>query len=499
MAKEKKDNIEKYIKKDALLSLYNASKILNSITKLNRLLEKIMDIAVETIHAERGFILLKDGNDLEIKVARKMEKRTIKQPTMLSGTIINKVLTSKKAILTSNALQDPRFSKSESVIMFKILSILAVPLLSKNNCLGLLYVDSRTQKNVFDKSSLAYLTAFANLAGIAIENARLSENLSSENLRLKLQIKLSGTFEKIVGTSKSMKNVLHLVQKVANNDIPVLLEGESGTGKELIARTIHKLGSRKNKKFIAQYCGALPETLLESELFGYKKGAFTGANTNKKGLLEASNGGTFFFDEIAEVPIHTQTKLLRFLEEGTIRRLGDNLERKLNVRIISATNKNLDAEVSMGRFRDDLYYRLKVVKIVIPPLRHRKGDIPILVNHFINQYAPSKDIKVSSEAMRKLMEYPWPGNIRELQNAISYAIVMIGTGKIKVNDLPTEIISRTPFPHIKYGMSIAQMEKGLIETTLKKVAENRKEAARILGISLRTLQNKIKDYQIKNL
>ncbi len=493
----KKDTIEKLIKKEALLSLYHVSKILNAITNLDSLLEKIMDLAIKTTNAERGFLMLREGNDLEIKVARNIDKKNIKKPSMLSSTIIDKVLLSKKPILTSNALHDPRFSKSDSVIMFKILSILAVPLVSRDRPLGLLYVDARTQKNIFDKSSLAYLSAFANLAGIAIENARLRNNLSSENVRLKVQVRLSGGYEDIIGNSTEMKKVMQLVKKVFDKEIPVLLQGESGTGKELIARTIHGLGPRSKYKFVAQYCGALPETLLESELFGYKKGAFTGAETDKMGLLEDANNGTFFLDEIGEVPLSTQTKLLRFLEEGTIRRLGDNKEKKLNVRIISASNKNLDAEVIKGNFRDDLFYRLKVVKIIIPPLRKRRQDIPLLVNYFLKKIEPSRDITVTREAMKRLVDYSWPGNIRELQNAISHAMVMSNSNRMGVDGLPPEIISKTPFPHIKYGMSISAMEKALIKITVEHLAGNRKEAARILGISLRTLHNKIKEYGVK--
>ena len=493
----KKDDIERYIGKDALLSLYHVSKILNSISNLDALLRKIMDLAIETTGAERGFLILAEENKFEIKVARKIDKKTIRNPKEISKTIIDKVLSTKKPILTSNALNDPRLAKSESVIMFKILSILSVPLMSKNRCIGLLYVDSRTHKNVFNKSSLAYLMAFANLAGIAIENAKLREMLSSENVRLKMQVRLSGGYEDIIGNSNEIKKVLTLIHKVTQNDVPVLIQGESGTGKELIARTIHRLGHRKDKKFVAQYCGALPDTLLESELFGYKKGAFTGAHTDKVGLLEEANGGTFFLDEIGEVPLTTQTKLLRFLEEGTIRRLGENKERKLNVRIISATNKNLEEEVYRGTFRDDLYYRLKVVKIEVPPLRKRKKDIPLLVNYFLGRFSSSKKMQISTEAMKKLTQYSWPGNIRELQNAISYAVVMSTGNTIGVKDLPPEIESENISSTVKFGMSISDMEKTLIKNTLRKLDGNRKEAANILGISLRTLHNKIKQYKIK--
>jgi Nif-specific regulatory protein len=494
-----KNSIEKNIKKEALLSLYHVSRILNSITELDKLLEKIMDLAIETTGAERGFLLLKENNEFEIKVARKIDKKTIKNPSMISSTIINKVVSSGKPVLTSNAVQDPRFKKSDSLIMFKILSILAAPLYRKENLLGLLYLDSRTQKNVFNKNSLAYLTAFSNLSAIATENAKLREKLSDENVRLKMQVRLSGGYEEVVGKSKEMKKVMRLVNKVIDNDVPVLLEGESGTGKELIARTIHNLGPRKENKFVAQYCGALPETLLESELFGYKRGAFTGATSDRNGLLEEADGGTFFLDEIGEVPIHTQTKLLRFLEEGKIRRLGDNTERKLNVRIISATNKNLSAEVSRGNFRDDLYYRLKVVSITIPPLRKRKEDIPLLVKYFLKQFAPSRELKITGDAMKRLTDYPWPGNIRELQNALSYAVVMTNKEQVTMDNLPHEIISQTPFPHIKYGMSIKEMEKALIKLTLERFTGNRKEASKILGISVRTLHNKIKQYGLKSL
>jgi len=451
-----------------------------------------MDIAIERTGAERGaLVLISDEGEAEVRVARNMKKEDLENPEEISFTIVRNCFKTGKPVLTTNAKTDPRFLNSSSIMLYNILSIVAVPIPGRKRVQGVVYLDSRTARKIFSQEDLNFLLAFHQIAGIALEKVKKEKNLIYENFRLKSQLKEDYSFEGIVGKSRAIKSVINILPRVIASDVPVLIEGESGTGKELIAHVIHNSGQRSKRPFVPVYCGAFPANLLESELFGYKKGAFTGAVSDKMGLFEEADGGTFFLDEIAEVPLPIQTKLLRVLEHGVFRRLGDTKERKANVRLISATNRNLEELVKKGEFREDLYYRIKVIKIVLPPLRERKEDIPLLIEHFLKKYRKS-ELKVSKEAMDLFVSYNWPGNVRELENAVAHAIVMC-TGKvIKPEHLPPEIVSGVDM--FSEPTSLKEMEKKLIIQTLQKTGWNKKKSAEILGISTRTLHNKIKEY-----
>ncbi len=311
-------------------------------------------------------------------------------------------------------------------------------------------------------------------------------------------------FEGIIGHSAGMIRILETVRRIARSNLPVLVQGESGTGKELLALAIHNNSRRKNARFVALNCAGLSETLLEDELFGHVKGAYTGATADRKGRFEYADGGTIFLDEVGDMPATMQAKLLRVLENGEVVRVGANEPIHVDVRIISATNTDLEGRVKDGRFREDLFFRLNGVTIRIPPLRERREDIPQLIEHFINLANESHDTKVTgitAEARRALMGFDWPGNVRQLRNIIENMIVLAGEGKLSVEDLPAELRGAAQGVEAQTtdlaGVSISEAEKQLIANTLKMVAGNRSQAARILGIGERTLYRKIKEYGLK--
>uniref|UniRef100_A0A7C4U894 GAF domain-containing protein n=1 Tax=candidate division WOR-3 bacterium TaxID=2052148 RepID=A0A7C4U894_UNCW3 len=487
------DKIEELLDKEDLVELFKATKIINSIDDVDIILEKILDIAIERTGAERGaLVLLKNGNEYEVKVARNMDKESIENPKEISFTIINDCIKEGKPILTADAKKDPRFADSESVILYNIFSIIATPLTVKNRIIGAIYIDRRSSLNLFSEKEKNFIDAFSHIAGIAIENLIKKDFLIKENLRLKKELKDQYNFYGIVGKSRAIKNIIETISKVANNDVPVLIEGESGTGKELVARTIHYSGKRKDYPFVPVYCGGIPETLIESELFGAKKGSYTGAYNDKIGLIEEAHNGTFFLDEISEIPLYIQPKLLRVLEERRFRRIGETKERYANFRLISATNKTLIEEVKKGNFREDLYYRIKVVSIYIPPLRERKEDIPLLIEHFLKKYSNGEKV-LSKEVFEFFMEYEWRGNVRELENVISNITIMSKGNIITMEDLPKDMFEKKQ--KIQEGF-LKDIEKETIINVLKLVNGNKKIAAEKLGISLRTLYNKIKEYNI---
>lgn len=310
----------------------------------------------------------------------------------------------------------------------------------------------------------------------------------------------------IVGKSPTIKKVVTLISKIAPTNSTVLITGETGTGKELIAKSVHNLSKRKDKPFVTINCGAIPDNLIESELFGYKKGAFTGAVQDKKGLFEYSNGGTFFLDEIGEMPMPLQVKLLRVLEEGEVRRVGDNEAFKVDVRIITATNQDLWKLVESGKFREDLFFRINVVQIYIPPLRDRRDDIPVLIRHFLEEYNREYEkniIGFSDESLSMLMNYFYPGNVRELQNIIQHAVIFSEHNTITPKDLPAYISSSRPLLSSSENAQLTddippleEMEKAIIKKALAKYNANYSEIAKKLGISRSTLWRKIKQYNL---
>jgi DNA-binding NtrC family response regulator len=340
---------------------------------------------------------------------------------------------------------------------------------------------------------------------ILIKRALKSRSLKEENTQLKKQVQKKFTISNILGQSPAMQPVFETIEQVANSKATVLIDGENGTGKELVAKAIHNLSGRPKSKLITVHCAALSPQLLESELFGHEKGAFTGATEKRIGRFEQADGGTLFLDEIGEIDSSTQVKLLRVLGERTIERVGGNKTIKIDVRLVAATNKNIPELVSKGDFREDLYYRLNVVKITIPPLRKRSEDIPLLANAFLKEFAkennkPFKDL--SADAMRTLIAHKWPGNVRELRTAIEHGVVMSNGTKITLRHLPAALCGKDSIvlqnsiksnEQDSENFNLASMEAKLIANALIHTNENRTEAAKLLGISRRTLQRKLKE------
>jgi two-component system response regulator AtoC len=342
---------------------------------------------------------------------------------------------------------------------------------------------------------------------LTLKKAEERERLRRENELLRKEVQKEYSFKNIISKNEKMRSIFEVINKVAPYKSTILITGESGTGKELIAKALHYSSERSQSPFIPVNCGAIPENLLESELFGHVKGAFTDAIRTKKGLFEEADGGTLFLDEIGELPSQLQVKLLRVLQDGEIRRVGESKSIQIDVRIITATAKDLTKEVSEGRFREDLFYRLNVLPITIPPLRERKEDIPLLVTHFINKYSQSMDKNVAGitpKALDTLINYKWYGNVRELENTIERAIVLTEGENIEFENLPIEIQSfqdqmqPAPLAEEEYSIKKASkfLEMNLIKKALKKTKGNHTHAAKLLEISHRALLYKIKEYQI---
>jgi Nif-specific regulatory protein len=480
---------------EVLQALSRISQTINTLQEIDPLLEKIMDIAVEAVGAERGFILLLDDNgEVEVRTARNMSESSIADLREISNSVVEEVLRTGEVVLSYDAQVDERFRSAESIVMHRIQSVACVPLKLKERPVGAIYLDSVSRRGGFTADIVPFLTAFANQAAIAIENAQLYETLREENRRLRKQAQKASGFSEIVGQSPKMRRLFDVINSVIDSDATVLIQGESGTGKELVARAIHYNGPRKDEPFLALFCGSLPESLLESELFGHKRGSFTGATTDKKGLFEAAHGGTLFLDEIADLSMTIQTQLLRVLQEGEIKRIGETHVRKVDVRIIAASNRELTEEVKAGRFREDLYYRLNVITIRIPPLRERPTDIPLLAHHFLDKYASRnrKEIKgFSPEAMRRLSRYSWPGNVRELENTVERAVVLSKGSLIGPEDLqlPEEEEG------LPAGLSLKEFERRIVLKTLNEAEGNISEAARQLGVSRRWLHYRLKEWK----
>jgi two-component system, NtrC family, response regulator HydG len=378
-------------------------------------------------------------------------------------------------------------------------SLMCVPLLNLDKAIGLIYLDTTNPTARFTNEDLQLVTAIAGIASMALESARQVEWLGSENQRLRAEVDLD---HDMVGDSAAMREVYQLIERVACTDSTVLVYGESGTGKELCARAIHRNSPRRDQPFVAINCAALTETLLESELFGHERGAFTGAVTQKRGQLEMANSGTIFLDEMGDISPALQAKLLRVLQERDFMRVGGTRSIPLNIRVIAATNKNLLTATREGTFREDLYYRLNVVAITMPPLRDRKEDIPQLANYFGAKYAEKcnrRIMGISTDAGTLLKQYDWPGNIRELENAIERAVVLGSSGMILPEDLP-EALHETPAQSMRsstYHEAVRQLKRQLILTAMDQSEGKITEAARLLGVHSNYLHRLIRNLDLR--
>ena len=437
----------------------------------------LLGMVFDVIPAERGAILLteEDGPEVRAHVAwdRVMGPD---HPVHVSQAMMKRVMEERVSVLES-AKEAEQGGTAES--------ILCAPLVAGEHCLGILYLDTRNEQARFTAEDLDLVTAIASLAAMGIENARQFERLKLENQRLCAEASLT---HDMVGRSARMREVYQFIERVAPSEATVLIQGESGTGKELAARAIHRNSPRRNRPFVALNCAALTETLLESELFGHEKGAFTSAISQKKGFLEVADGGTIFLDEVGELSPILQAKLLRVLQEREFVRVGGTKPIKIDVRFVAATNRDLQKCVQEGKFRGDLYHRLNVISITMPALREHPEDIPSLAEHFAARYAEkcNREVKGISEPARAcLMQYEWPGNIRELENAMERALVVGSSDWILPEDLPETLVetgaSSGPMP-AKYHEAIRKLKKELILNALEQAGGNITEAAKLLGV-----------------
>jgi transcriptional regulator with GAF, ATPase, and Fis domain len=426
-------------------------------------------------------------------------------PVRASRAILRRVLSDRAAILTANAQEE--IPASESIHSGQILSVIAVPLWRGEEITGLLQADNRRTAGMFDENDLEVALLVGAQAALALDNAQLvgrlklaEERARGENVYLKKKEERA-RFPDIIGESPAMQQVFGQLDKVIDTRATVCIDGETGTGKELVASAIHYRSGRREKMFVAQNCAALPENLLESELFGHKRGAFTSADSDKKGLFEIADGGTLFLDEMGEMPLSLQAKLLRVLQEGTIRPVGATAEKQVDVRIICATNRDLAAEVEKGRFRSDLYYRLMVFPIRLPPLRERREDIPLLAKHFLTKYSAEYRLELpgfSQEAVDALASYAWPGNIRELENEIQRLVIQAEPGlPVEVTDLSPRLrkiegtVAKVAPKKGTLKEMMDQVERWLISEALRDHGGNKTRTAATLGITREGLHKKL--------
>ncbi len=481
--------------------LLDFSRTLNSARGLATLQEKALEAVLAAVPADHAAILLtEDGADGFSSITGRDRRLGANQSIHASQTILNQVLKENLAVLSSDVQSDDSYREAESLLERRVHSVLAVPLEVQGKVLGVMYLEASSPGSRFDSDLLQLVTTLGNITALAIENARHLERLDGENRRLHEELNIHHS---MIGESKAMREVYEFVSRVAGRDSTVLISGESGTGKELVARAVHSNSPRVDKPFVAINCAAITETLLESELFGHERGAFTGAVAQKKGKLEVAEGGTVFLDEIGELALAMQAKLLRVLQEREFERVGGTRPIKLDVRLIAATNRDLKEASRTGVFRSDLYYRLNVVSLQMPALRERREDIPLLAAFFAAQHAEKVKRRVagiSPEARACLMRYEWPGNVRELENAIERAVVLGSTEVILAEDLPDSILEETAAsgqPVNALAEGIREAKKVLIERAIEQANGNYTEAAKILGVHANHLFRLIRTLNLK--
>lgn len=490
-----------------LKALFDVSRVLTSSFDLEKNLFSVLEILSKELDMRRGsiFILDKKTEEISIVAAYGLTQEEMSRGRYRIGEgIVGKVIESGQPMFIPDIEKEPQFlNKTGSRPNKKGISFLCVPIKIEDEVLGVISADriySEEQGEVDD--DLRVLSIVASLIGQFLKLWESYRFIEDENLILRAQLKDRYNFPNLVGQSPSFQSVLKTVMKVAGTDATVLLFGESGTGKELIAKTIHFQSKRSKGPFVAINCAAIPENLLEAELFGSEKGAFTGA-VKRIGKFEQANGGTIFLDEVGELPLSLQPKILRVLQERTVEPLGSTKSLKIDVRIISATNKDLSEEIKRGSFREDLFWRLNVIPIYIPPLRERREDIPLLVDYYLRSFCNiyKKSVKIDDEAMKLLLSYDWPGNVRELANTIERLVVMTESNKIKVYDLPDTVrgvikVKTNLSGQLKLPTEVEELERIRIMDTLPKFNFNLRKTAQALGLTERQLNYRIKKYRI---
>ena len=494
---------------DALVLLANR---IHSSTEPGQLLESVMDGLMELCHAQRGFLLLagEDG-ELELAVSRKLRRSDTDH---FSRTVVKQALDEQRPILVADASQDPTLRAQQSVVTEKLRSIVAAPLLRGDRALGAVYLDRSASESLFSPEDVALLQAAAAHVVAALANSGERERLRSDQSRLRAvvesEVRREHDVHRIVGAGPSMQRLMETARKVAAQDISTLILGESGTGKELLARAIHDMSGRRSGPFVAVNCMALAPELMESELFGHEKGAFTGANDRRAGRFELAEGGTIFLDEIGELDHRTQVRLLRVLQERVVERVGGHKPIPIDIRLVCATHVDMEKAVEAGRFREDLYYRIAVFPLLIPPLRERPEDVPALAEHFIRMFREQRGRAIKGltrEAADVLARYPWPGNVRELKNVIERAFVLESSDMLTPSALPLsprtrdsgvfslpkpDAARRWPVPDRGHLIPAREaFERAFILDCLERNAQNVSRAAKELGVPRSTIYRRL--------
>ncbi|MEM1029888.1 MAG: sigma 54-interacting transcriptional regulator, partial [Myxococcota bacterium] len=520
---------------DQVIDLQALVRALSERNQLSALLDRTLDVLLLWTQAERGLLLMPGADDeLRVEAARNVGREELAPEQLeVSTSLARQARVRGEPVVAVDAMAE---LPHQSVHALRLRSVLALPLLARGDVVGVAYLDDRARRGAFGEREVQRAQAIAPVAALAILDARTQARLAAavdraEGAQRQLEDALArkqsaldlaerelaavvrGTssrpqFEGIIGESDVMQDMLRMVDRVASSDVPVLLRGASGSGKELVARALHRCSPRADHAFVGEHCGALPESLLASTLFGHVKGAFTGAHRPRIGLFEAAHRGTLFLDEIGEMSLGMQTKLLRVLEERRVRPVGANDARDVDVRIVGATHRDLEAMVADGSFREDLYYRLNVITIRIPALRDRAGDIPLLVAHLVAKHAAGRSVRVSEAAMARLMAFPWPGNVRQLENEVRRAL-LLADDHIEITHLSLPAASDHPTtgrhgpasPRDGRGLTLRtqldRLESKLVREALAETEGNQTRAAKLLGVSRYGLHKMIRRLEIE--
>lgn len=487
---EPTDSIDESIQRrlDGFEHIHHRSLQLLQANELDGLLEGLLDSAIELTGADKGFVILAEHDEWDIRVAREIDENPLgDKGRHLSDSVLRRVVETRDPIIIADARTDDQFRDAHSVINLELASVLCVPLLDRGELLGAIYVGNDRITSLFDEIDLELLSIFAAKTSLLIANAMLVDELRDDNQSLRAQLR-NQRFGSLIGASDAMQPVFHTIDRVAATNVTILITGETGTGKELVAGEIHRRSNRSDGPFVTINCGAIPETLLESELFGHEKGAFTGAGAQKDGSFHAADGGTIFLDEMGEMPMELQVKLLRVLQEKTFTRVGSNTPESVDIRILAATNRDLKKRVDEGEFREDLYYRLNVVEIALPPLRDRGDDVVLIARYLIDNICEELDLtskELSDDAIRAMHRFEWPGNVRQLENRLKKALVLARGDIIEAEDLD---LQEEQLPEIR-SLSEAKEEFALqyVLEVLEQNGGNRAQTARDLDIDPRTV------------
>ncbi len=476
-----------------LRKLLEFSERLMTSRSVDDLLEALLDGVIEVTGAAKGAVLMVDSSEgatpqLRVRVMRNVQREAMEDAGgSISDSIVRHVIETKRPIIVSDAVNDVNFGKSESVVALKLSSVMCAPLLSQGEVIGVLYVGNDAIKHLFVRPQLDLLVIFAAQASLILQNAMLLTALREDKQKLTKELS-DKRFGEIIGACPSMLEVFRKLEKVAGTDISVLVTGETGTGKELIAHELHTRSNRASGPFVTVNCGAIPENLIESELFGHVRGAFTGAVASRPGKFQQANAGTLFLDEIGELALSLQVKLLRALQERVVYRVGDSKPERCDIRVIAATNRNLEEMVREGTFREDLYYRLNVVNLWLPPLRERGDDTFIIAKALLGKYADELNSPVrgfSPAALTAIRKYPWPGNIRQLENRIKKALVLCDRNLLAAEDL--DLGDEAQAPIVPLEKAKEDFQRQYVMEVLERNNGNRTQTARDLGVDPRTI------------